>query len=194
MPCRSRLLFPMIPPWKSRDANICHTRFRPGLTRKGKFISSPSTAKSVSGINSRCRMFPNVCLKPSVIGRKSRCGGHIYFFSCRTTCMRCFPFRHQANRCNWSSANGRNGQPKNWALCGSAIFLNIGCGMMKAVAKKRITFCKTPSVRNWSRARKNGRSFILVTASDRSLNGRDACHFHCPGRDAALRRPVIAAR
>jgi hypothetical protein len=34
----------------------------------------------------------------------------------------------------------------------------------------------------------------LVTASDHSLIGRNACHFHCPGRDAALRRPVIAAR
>ena len=147
--------------------------------RKGKSILSPSTAGSVSEISLRCRMFPNVYLKRSGIARKSACGGHIYSCSCPTICTRCFPFPHRENHCSCSSANGRNGPPKNWASSGSVISLNTGCDMRKAAGRRRITFCKIRFARNWPYDRKTGRLFISVMAS----------HRNSTGRDGALRRP-----
>src|SRR5207249_6823713 len=165
--------------WKSHDANLCRTKFRLGLTRKRIFISSALTAKNVSKISSRCRTFPNDCLKPSVTDRKSFCGGRIFSCSCLTTCTRCFPFRRPANRLNWSSANGRNGRPRSLESSGSAISSSIGCDTTKAVARRRTTSWRIPSVKSWLHARKNGRSFISVTSNDRSSTVRDG----------ALRRP-----
>ena len=74
---------------------------------------------------------------------------------------------------------------KNSASSGSAISLNIGCDMTKAAAKRRITFYRIPSARNWSRVRKNGRSFILATACDRSSTGRDGALRRLHPRSAA---------
>ena len=134
-------------------------------------------------INSRCLMFPRDCLKPSVIGKRSFCGGRICFCSCPTICMRCFLFRLQANRCSKSSANGRNGLRRNWVSFGSVISLSIACDTMKAGVRRRITFCKILFAGSWSRVRKIGHLSISPVARSRISIGRDG----------ALRRPPTRA-
>ena len=94
-------------------------------------------------------------------------------------CTRYCRFRPQENECRKSSANGKIGPPKKWASFGSAIFLSIGCDTMKAIAKKRIIFCKTPFANTSPRIPKNGHLFILPMVSARIFNGRDIA-LRCP--------------
>jgi len=164
---------------KARGEKRCLMKFHCGLTRRRRPISSPSTAKSDPGINSRCRVCPIDCSKRFVIGRKGCCGGRISYCSCRIICTRCFPFRQPESRYKRSSASGKNGLPKTLESPGSGIFSSIGCAARKAAERRRITFCRIRSAGNWSHAPKNGLLFILAMAIDTSLRGRDIA-LRCP--------------
>jgi hypothetical protein len=177
--CRAHCLYFNIHLCRIRDARPCHTRSHRGLTRNRRSISSLSTAKNASEINSHCRRSPNDCSKRFVIGRKDSCGGPICFCSCQIICTHCSPFRRRVNRCNLSSANGRSGPPKNSALFGSEISSNIGCDGTKAVATRRITFCRIPSAGAWWRDPKNGPLYISATAKQHPSKGRDIA-LRCP--------------